>query len=111
MTDHERQMIAAYLPTPRDPDLKEFEYYVMDNFEHIQRVYICDINPGKECTVYGVRYSSTGYKFRGGIGGGYGTTYMSELYDNKPDCRKQTHMCYNNWEYLRRLQEVEHEEC
>lgn len=107
MTEREAKMIAAYIPTPRDPDLPEDEYYILDNYGKCQRVYISDINPDRYETKYGVRYSGSGRKFTNGWE--YGKTNLWELYDNKPDCRDQTHMGYNRWEDLRKLQEVEHE--
>ncbi len=106
MTDRERLMVSVYIPSPRDPDLPDGEYYITDSNERIQRVYISDINPGKmnESTVYGVRYASSGKRYGGDE---YGNTHMWDLYDNKTDCRNRTHPCYDGWEYMRELEVTE----
>ena len=95
-------MIEAYIPSPPDPTLDFGEYYILDDNDKIQRVYICDIYPDHiEGTLYGVRYSKTSKRYGGD---GYGRTHMWNLYDNKEDCRAQTHACYDGWERLRELQ-------
>ena len=107
MTEREKMMIEAYIPSPRDPDLPENEYYCRDINERIHRVYISDICPGglNEGTFYGVRYSGSGKRFDSGDG--FGRTRMSQLYDSKADCRDMTHLGYEGWEKLRMLQEKE----
>lgn len=104
MTERQKQMIEAYIPSPRDETLDISEYYIRDDNDKIQKVYISEINPGGlyENSVYGVRYSSNGNRFCGGLG--YGQTHMWDLYDNKDDCRDMTHAIYDGWEELRRIQ-------
>lgn len=106
MTERQRQMIEGYIPNPRDPELGDDDFYILDPYDRVQKVYITDINPGRmnEGVRYGVRYSSTGKKYGGSD---YGNTYMSQLYDNKEDCRNQTHMLFEGWEELRELQRKE----
>lgn len=41
----------------------------------------------------------------GVFGGGW--YFMGALYDNKEDCRNNTHPWYNYWERLRELQQKE----
>lgn len=102
MTEREKMLRDAYIPSPRDPDLESNAYYILDPYDKIQKVFIREINPDlkNDRTVYGVRYWATGKRYGGEE---YGKTQMSELYDNKEDCRNQTHMCYDYWEYLRGL--------
>lgn len=47
MTDRERQMIESYLPHPRDPQLGQDEYYVLDAAGRVQHVRLTDIFPGR----------------------------------------------------------------
>ncbi len=103
MTDYEKKMVEGYIPSPPDPTLEAGEYYILDDYDRVQKVFIRDINPDmrNDRTVYGVRYCSTGNRYNGGYG--YGHTPMSSLYDNKQDCRDQTHMMYDYWEHLREL--------
>ena len=106
MTDRERKMIEGYLPSPPDPTLDMCEYYILDNNDRVQRVFIRHINPGEldSVNVYGVHYSATGNRFGGDD---YGKTHKWDLYDNAEDCRNRTHMCYDGWERLRDLQREE----
>lgn len=112
MTDRERQMIETYLPHPRDPELEIGTYYYLQytsSGERVIKVWPLDILPTKDGTEYGI------YQQRGGqlqrIDAGYGDplrgVHMHDLYDNKQDCRDQTHMCWDRWEELRKLQEAE----
>lgn len=108
MTERQKQMIEAYLPSPPDPELGFNEYYIRDAYDRIQKVYIQEINPDlrSDCILYGVRYCSNGNRF-GGAYNDYGTTHKWDLYDNKEDCRNATHVCYDNWEDMRELQRKE----
>lgn len=108
MTDRERLMIQEYLPNPPDPTLEEDEFFLLQNGRVI-RVYPLDILPHKDGTCYGL------YTKRGGrlvrVDEGWDDpnhgAYRHELYDNKKDCRDQTHYWYENWESLRDLQRKE----
>lgn len=102
-------MIEAYLPHPRDPDLGQDEYYVLDTAGRVQRVRLTDIFPGRigHETEYGVRRVSDGKRIDAGLGNPFEGFSMFELYDNKQDCRDRTHCCYSNWEHLRLLQKEE----
>ncbi|MCD8198226.1 MAG: hypothetical protein LUE24_13860 [Lachnospiraceae bacterium] len=108
MTDRERELIAAYIPSPRDETLEPgCEYYVKDTAARVQRVWVTTINPGSagEDLVYRVRNDRgivrTGHEDR------HGSIPKWVMYDNKEDCRNDTHSCYSRWEYLRKLQEEE----
>lgn len=104
MTDRERQLIEAYLPHPRDPELPEGEYYVLDRANRVQRVYVTDIYPhfeGEDELVVvqaDTRKTVTGWMEFGGFP-------MSDLYDNREDCRARAHVAYAYWEQLRKLEE------
>lgn len=108
MTEREKLMVETYLPNRRDPNLPEGEYYILDNNERIQQVYISNIYPDMEhdSTTYGVILSKTGKRYRGGSGYD-GSVHMYDLYDNKEDCRNWAHGVYDGWEQLRALQEGE----
>lgn len=106
MTDRERQMIESYLPHPRDPQLGQDEYYVLDTAGRVQHVRLSDIFPGRpgEDAEYGVRRVSDGMRIDAGPGDPFRGFAMFDLYDNRQDCKDRTHGCFNNWEYLRELQ-------
>lgn len=105
MTEQQKKQIAAYLPHPRDPELEDSEYYIMAAYSgRVHKVYISDIAEDRHFnTVYGVRYSATGKKFY--QNDEYLCIRMGDLYDNKEDCRDQTHPCIDWWEDLRGLKE------
>ena len=110
MTDREKQLIAAYLPHPRDPELGFNEYYVRDTADRIRKVEIREINPCDDELSYVVYEVSSNRR----IDAGYGSPWIGfrkhALYDNKEDCKTQAHLLYNGWEELRELQEKEMEE-
>ena len=111
LTDRQKQMIEAYLPSPRDKSLMRMcEYYAQDVNGKVHKVFVCEINPSvkEDTTLYGVRYDSTGKKFDAGFG--YGCTHKYDLYDNAEDCGNLTHPCYDWWENLRELQEANENE-
>ena len=110
-----RQEIEYYLPNPPDPDLQDNEFYWLQYTNGatgnpwVIRVFPLDILPHKDGTEYGI------YTKRGGrlqwVDAGYGTDTRGvrryDLYDNKQDCRNQTHMCCDYWEHLREIQRKE----
>lgn len=114
MTDRERLMIQEYLPNPPDLTLGCEEFYYRQSTmkgEQVIKVQVINIFPGTlhgdmEYGIYQVfgnslRWVDTGWgdRNRG--------CHRSELYDNKEDCRNQTHMWCENWEHLRKLQQEE----
>ncbi len=105
MTERERKMIEAYLQHPRDPELGEGEYYVLDSANRVRKVYVTDIFCSTlHAETYGVREVSTGRRIDTGIGDRFRGFELSQMYDNKQDCRDRTHLLYNGWEELRELQ-------
>jgi len=104
MTEREKQLINAYLPSPPDETLEFGEYYIFDDRDYkVKRVYVRDIGVGDYGdTVYGLRFSHNNQMYHGGCG--YLTQHMYELYDNKEDCRNSTHLIYDDWERLRKIQ-------
>lgn len=109
-----RQMIEAYIPSPPDPELEFGEYYYRQSTlkgEQVIKVRVMAIFPGQphnpeEYEIYqirsdGLRWVDVGWgkRFRG--------AYKSQLYDNKEDCRYQTHMWAEDWERLREIQKKE----
>lgn len=112
MTDRQRQMIAGYLPNPRDPDLDPDDYYVEDMRGRAVTVHIQNIAYNKYgTTIYQVRTDS-GRLVHGPwetepdlFGGGWYT--KANLYDNREDCIHSEHCSYDDWEDLRELQKQE----
>ena len=104
MTDRERKMIEAYLPHQRDTELGVDEYYVLDTAGRARKVYVRDIMPDKDKMTYGVYEVSTGKRIDAGYGSPFVGFTKAQMYDNKPDCKDQTHLIYDGWEELRELQ-------
>lgn len=108
MTDREKELIAAYIPSPRDTTLGDFEYYVKDLSGHVQRVEITNILPlldDNDETIYLVVQSATRKRVKGWQK--YGGFTMGYLYDNRQDCKDCTHNCFSRWERLREIQQRE----
>lgn len=112
MTDRERTMIQEYLPNPPDPTLGFEEFYYRQSTmkgEQVIKVQVREVLPAEEGLEYGIfqiygnglRWVDTGWGSR------YRGCHRSELYDNKEDCRNQTHLWCENWEHLRELQRQE----
>lgn len=109
MTDRERQLIEAYLPHPRDPELRDGEYYVKDSAFRVRKVWIRDILPHDDTLTYGVYEVSTGNRIDAGYCSEWIGHRMGALYDNRQDCKDWTHEMYDGWEHLRALQQKEAE--
>ena len=115
MDDRTRQQIEMYLPHDPDPDLDFMEFYWLQwtaaESPRVIRVYALDVLPAKDGTEYGI------YQKKGGrlvhIDAGYGNPLrgvrMSDLYDNKEDCREQSHCGIDWWLELREEQRKEQE--
>ena len=105
MDDRTRRMIEAYIPSAPDPSLRACEYYYLQG-NRVIRVWVHDILPYRDGTEYGIYQERAGHLVR--IDAGYGDPLrgvrMGYLYDNKEDCRDQTHSWYDNWESLRFIQ-------
>lgn len=109
MTDRQKQMIAGYLPHPRDPELDPLDYYVEDMRGRAITVHIQQIAFNSYgTTIYQVRTAS-GNLVHGPrecepdlLGGGWYT--MGNLYDNKEDCIHSEHSMFDGWEDLRAIQ-------
>ncbi len=109
MTDREKELIEAYIPSPRDNTLDSFQYYAQDSSGRIQKVEITDILPRAEGeTVYRVVQADTRKRVKGWRE--YDSYAMSDLYDNKQDCKDETHIGYSYWERLREIQQREAQE-
>lgn len=111
MDERTRRMIEAYLPHPRDPALQQGEYFFKRETmggPRIIRVFALDILPHRDGTEYGIYQDRGGRLVRvdaRGDGDPSRGVHMYELYDNREDCRDGTHICFDEWEDLRRLQE------
>ncbi len=108
LTDRQKQLIESYIPSHRDESLDRDEYYVLysgRSKEYIRKVRICTFLPHGDSIEYGVR----DVKSNAWVDAGYGTPFrgwrMAALYDNKEDCKNQTHCMYANWEDLRKIQQ------
>lgn len=98
-----------YIPSKPDKTLDDMEYYVMDDYCRVFRVRVTDIyftgqginqrETFAVCTPSGrsVRTSMNDEFF-----GGY---TISDMYDNRKDCKNQTHCGERNWEALREEQQ------
>lgn len=106
MTEREKQLIEAYIPSPRDTALDDFQYYAEDMAGRIQKVEITDILPLADGNaVYLVVQADTRKRVKGWRDyDGFG---MSDLYDNKQDLKNGTHLMYSDWEELREIQRKE----
>lgn len=109
MTERERALIDAYLPSPPDPTLDFMDFYMRDSADRVIRVHATDIafnNEGEYRKVW--RSNRTGvFNAAGEVGNMPGWYYVWALYDNKQDCKDNQHCLYNGWE---RLRELQHEE-
>lgn len=106
MTEREKELIEAYIPSPRDTALGDFQYYAQDLSGRIQKVEITDICPRANGeTVYRVVQADTRKRVKGWRD--YDGFAMSDLYDNKQDCKDETHLGYSYWERLREIQQKE----
>ena len=109
MTEKRRkQLIDAYIPNLRDESLGIGEYYYKQettNGPRILRVVVREIFPYKDGTEYGI-YQEKGNRLVR-VDSGYCDplrgVQMHALYDNKQDCRDDTHYMYDGWEELRKL--------
>lgn len=104
MTEKQRQMIKTYIPSPRDSTLQDFEYYTLDVNDRVVKGRLIGIGVGKQ--------GEATYLLRNGRGHVYswasdelGFVRMSQLYDNKQDCKNNTHFAYDDWEELRALEQ------
>ena len=109
MTEREKQEIEYYLPGDPDESLEDGEYYYLQNktgTERVIRVFPLDVFPMKDGVQYGI------YTRKGGrlcwVDTGWGDRIhgvcRGDLYDNKEDCKNQTHMGISWWESLRKIQ-------
>ena len=103
MTEREKELIEAYIPNKKDISLEEDEYYVLTANNTIQKGSIRDIGCGARDEIL--------YRLRNNRGIVYswasdnlGFVAMRHLYDNKQDCKNQTHFAYDDWEKLRKLE-------
>lgn len=116
MTDLERQLIAAYIPSPPDPELGFMDFFMLDSADRVIKVHIVSISLTGNGNIYevlqsrGVSGYAGVYNAMGESGEFPGWYYMWALYDNKQDCRDGTHTLCDGWERLRELQVKEREE-
>ena len=113
MTDRQRQMIAAYIPGEPDPELDFAEYYMADSADRVIRVRASSIaydddQEIRQVITVGNRPHLV-YGARGECGRNPGWYFMRALYDNRQDCRDDTHWMYDGWEQLRAVQRKENE--
>ena len=109
-----KQMIEYYLPNPPDPDLGFEEFYYLQSTmkgDQVIKVQVRNVFPGAmhgemEYGIYqvwgdGLRWVDVGW------GNPNRGCYRSQLYDNKEDCRNQSHAWMEKWENLREIQKKE----
>lgn len=72
-------------------------------------MYICNIYSDCGNSLYSVRMSSSRNRLSSSYpGNGYP---LRQLYDNKQDCKDETHLFYDDWERLREIQRKERKQC
>ena len=112
MTDRVKQLIEYYIPGEPDQSLDVNEYFYLQytmGQARVIRVFALDVFPLHDGIEYGI-YQQKGTRLVR-IDAGYGSPFrgvrMCDLYDNREDCKNQTHMCEHNWERLREIQRLE----
>ena len=109
-----RQMIEDQLPSPPDPDLGMEEFYYLQSTmkgEQVIKVQVRSVFPGSmhEEMEYGI-FQVWGNGLRW-VDVGWGDPnrgcHRSHLYDNREDCKNQTHYWNSRWEQLRKIQKEE----
>lgn len=104
MTEKEKELIEYYIPNPRDESLEDDEYYVLTENETIRKGAVRElaINGNGEKT----------FRLWNGRGivhcwarDNMGYVTKRHMYDNKQDCKDQTHFSYDDWEDLREIQQ------
>ena len=94
-----QQLIDSYLPHVKDLTLEPGEYYYKRADDKVVKVYVSDIFPHDNGTLYGCRYVSNGQRVHTGYE--WDGIPKRHLYDNKQDCRDDAHMMCDWWEDLR----------
>lgn len=99
-----RKKIEAYIPSPRDESLKFGDYYVNQNgrvrLGHVRGMFMAD--DGEDLLEL---VDDRGRRIIGPWE--FDSFRRTELYDNREDCRNQTHGAFYDWEALRAVQEGE----
>lgn len=116
MDERTKRMIAEYIPGPPDPTLEPNEFYYKQETiggERIIRVFALDVLPHENDVEYGIYQQKGGRLVRvdSGCGNPFRGVKRGALYDNKQDCRDQTHWFYDHWEALREAQRREETQC
>lgn len=98
-----RKKIEAYIPSPRDTSLRPWcDYYVNQNgrvrLGHVRGIFMAD--DGEDLLEL---VDDRGRRIIGPWE--FDSFRRTELYDNKEDCRNQTHGVCDYWERLREIQE------
>lgn len=114
MTREQMQIEAEYyLPHPPDPTLGVEEYYYLQwtaTGSRVLRVWALDVLPYEHSTQYGIYQQRGGRMVRISTEWGddpfHGPT-MGDLYDNREDCKEQTHGAVEWWPELRAWQREE----
>lgn len=95
-----KELAKIYTPSPRDNSLDDDEYYVLSENNTIQKGRITDI-------AFGL-HERMKYRLFNGRGivkcwasDELGYISKSHMYDNKKDCKNETHFAYEDWEELR----------
>lgn len=103
MTEREKELIEAYIPNKRDESLEEDEYYVLTVNDTIQKGVVRDL-------AFNARGEDL-FRLRNNRGivhswasDNMGFVTKRHLYDNKQDCKDQSHFAYDDWEELRKIQ-------
>lgn len=107
MTDYEKKLIEAYIPSPRDKTLQDDEFYVMDCHDRVVKGSGYDLAFDLADGTEKIRLINGRGVIHSAMGDELDFVRINHLYDNKEDCKNQTHFAYPEWQKLRELQEDE----
>lgn len=103
MTEIEKELIETYIPHKRDKNLEEYEYYILTANDTVQKGVVRDIAFNARGEDLFCLWNGRGV-VRSWASNNMGYVTKRHLYDNKQDCKDQTHFAYDDWEKLRELE-------
>lgn len=106
MTEKEKELIEDYIPNKRDESLEEDEYYVLTANDTVQKGIVRDIAFNARGEDIFRLWNSRGV-VHSWASDNMGYVTKRHMYDNKQDCKDNTHFAYDDWEKLREIQKQE----
>lgn len=102
-----RKKIEAYIPSPRDKALTPWCDYYVNQSGRVKLGHVREINMADDGEDLIGLVDDRGRRIIGLWE--FDSFRRNELYDNKEDCRNQTHGAFCDWEQLREMQEAEND--